>query len=169
MLRRESTVRKSLARQEIERVAAALVLDLPSLGEDRQCEQDVVMPVARIVQLDKRRVDHAAVSEPSVSLWRRKYSPASAAATAESVAERVRACSCSARSGISDSVNEEQRPLALRSQFHPPSGHCRLRNRSASASARSSASPNLSMAHNALPSIEACNLGSPWTLPRVRR
>src|SRR5512133_1433142 len=99
MLRRESTVRKSLARQEIERVAAALVLDLPSLGEDRQCEQDVVMPVARIVQLDKRRVDRAAVPEPSVE-------PA-----AEKVLARLdgRDCRISGRTGSSMQLQRPQR------------------------------------------------------------
>jgi hypothetical protein len=66
VLGRESPIRQPLSLQQVERIAASLVTDLPSLGEDHECEQDVVVPLARGVQLDERGVDQAAVSQPSI-------------------------------------------------------------------------------------------------------
>ena len=66
LLGRESPIRQPLALKQVERLAASLVMDPPGLGKDRQGEQDVVVPIAGIMQLDKPRADHAAVPQPLV-------------------------------------------------------------------------------------------------------
>jgi hypothetical protein len=66
VLSRKSAIRQSFVIQHIERVAATLITDLAGLGEDCERKQDVVMPMARIVQLDEVRSDHAAIGQPSV-------------------------------------------------------------------------------------------------------
>ena len=78
--------------------------------------------------------------------------------------------SCRPQAGGSDSWNDERRPLARRSQFQPPSGHCQPASDLASSSARGSpAMPSRQATARALPSWEAQRRASPPTTCTVRR